>query len=206
MKQLFLLLLALFVPAFLSACGGHSGLNLGHYPDPTATPAAFIYCHGYGCTQRTLVGFTPREWRKIERIFRRTAKAPAAERAQIAKAIATMETIIAPKAGTQDDQPKAPLRKKSDFELDCIDEAINTHKFLTFLERAGLLKFHNIYHPVYKGLFLNGVYPHNSAAIQEKATALIFVVDSYIDKNGASPNIRPLESWMKYKVEDIPPP
>lgn len=179
------------------------GLNLGQYPDPTATPQKFIHCHGYGCSQKRLIGFNQKEWQKIRSIFSKPSPTAKEERVQIAKAIALMEEYVGKLIGVENDLPKAPIIRQSSKELDCIDETVNTTKYLMFLEKDNLLHFHQVDRPVYKGMILNGVYPHNSAAIQEKETGKIYVVDSYIFKNGDQPNIRLLESWKKYRFEEL---
>jgi hypothetical protein len=188
---------------FLTGCGQTSGLNLGHYPDPNASPEEFIYCHGYSCSQKTLFGFREGEWKDIQKIFKKKSKTAKEEREKIGDAIAKMEQVIGVTIGTDEDLPKAPIKKQSDNELDCIDETVNTTKLLKFLENDGLLKFHTVGEPVYKGLFINGVYPHNSATVKEIETGHIYVVDSYIYKNGAPPNIRGLDNWLQYRVEDL---
>ena len=109
-----------------------------------------------------------------------------------------MDVIV----GTKDDLPKAPLFKKSYFELDCIDETVNTTKYLNFLNQKGLLKFHDVGKPIHKNIG-HGAYPHNSATVIEIETGDIYVIDSYIYKNGQPPNIRMLESWLNYCVEDL---
>jgi len=190
------LLILLFL---LSACANPSGLNMAQYQDKGATPSDFIYCHGYGCSQQIRLGLHQSEWKQVERILKNSKNAKA-ERQKIAKAIARMEKLTGDLAETSGDLPKAPIIKKSNQELDCIDETVNTHKYLTFFEKAGLLKFHIIGKPAFKGFFINGVYPHNSAAVIEKETRQIFVVDSYIYANGKEPVIRTHEDWMKTKT------
>lgn len=176
---------------------------MGYYPDPNAKRQEFIHCHGYGCRQKTLIGFNEAEWKKISKIFKKKSKTAEVERQKIGKAIALMERYAGEKTGTTEDLPKAPITKKSETELDCIDETINTTKYLMFLQENNFLKFHSVNNPVYKGAFLNGVYPHNSASIKEIETGNIFVIDSYIYANGEEPNIRSLESWERYRVEDL---
>ncbi len=200
----FFIFLSLGLSFCLGACGTATGLNLGRYPDIEATPQKFIHCHGYGCTQKTLVGFNDHEWNSLRHIFKEKSEDAKSERQKIAKAISLMEIYVGALDGTKDDLPKAPLVRTSDTELDCIDETINTTKYLNFLQEGGLLKFHTVDRPVYKGMFLNGIYPHNSASIKEIETGQIYVVDSYIFKNGVEPNIRKLESWLKYRLEDLP--
>ena len=187
----------------LTACGNVGGLNLGKYPDPSATPEDFIVCHGYGCSQKTRTGFTQAEWKNIQDIFKRESVDAHAERQKIGEAIALMEHYMGEVVGTKNDLPKAPIIRQSDKEQDCIDETVNTTKYLTFLQDDNLLQWHSVGRPVYKGFMVNGVYPHNSATIVENQTATIYVVDSYIYKNGDAPDIRPLDSWLERRVEEL---
>ena len=187
---------------FLSACAGRSGLNLGQYPDPHASYDSFEYCHGYGCTKKIRIGFNNHEWKQISKIFEKPAKNALAERVKIGEAISLMETYSAKLAGTEEDLAKAPFRRKSYFELDCIDETINTTKYLGFLAQANFLKFHSVSPPAFRGLN-KGMYPHNTAVVTETETRTAYVIDSYIYKNGTCPDIRPLDNWMKYRVEEL---
>ena len=186
----------------LGACGYTGGLNLGRYPDPDASPSRFIVCHGYGCLEQTTVGLRDHEWNTVRQIFKTKSTTAESERHQIAQAIALIEQYTGAIIGTDQDLPKAPIIKKSDKELDCIDETVNTTKYLKFLADDGLLAFHKVGNPVYKGFGVNGVYPHNSATVVEIQTGHVYVIDSYIYKNGSQPNVRNLDHWLKYSVEE----
>lgn len=188
---------------FLSACGNVGGINLAQYPDPDASREKFTLCHGYGCSYKTITNFTDSEWRAVKTIFNKKSKTAEVERLKIAQAIALMEKQMGVAIGTDIDLPKAPLTRQSVKELDCIDETINTTKYLSFLEEEGLLKFHDVGQPVYKGYMLNGVYPHNSASVVEIQTGDVYVIDSYIYSNGEKPDVRGLDSWLDKRVEDL---
>jgi len=190
----------IFLSLLLGGCSSVAGLNLGQYPDPMASPDNFIHCHGYNCSQKMRIGFNESEWKSIRSIFSKPAIDELSERKKIAHAISLMEKYAGNLVGAENDLPKAPIIKKSNKELDCIDETINTTKYLGFLQKDNLLKWHILSRPVYKGFFINGVYPHNSASITELATGQIYVVDSYIFENGREPVIRTLEDWMSYKT------
>ena len=179
------------------------GLNLGHYPDPHATKDNFEYCYGYGCTKKIRLGFSDYEWQQITKIFKVPSKNAKEEREKIGKTIALMEQYTGELANTKSDLAKAPIRRQSYQELDCIDETINTTKYLNFLADANFLKFHTVGQPVYKGLVLNGVYPHNSASVVENDSGDVYAIDSYIYANGLAPDIRDINHWRKYKSNQI---
>ena len=193
----------LITSLLLTACGNVGGINLAQYSDPVATPQNFFVCHGYGCSQKTQSGFTDLQWSNIQKIFKQKSENAVNERKKIASAIALMEKYMGETIGTNNDLPKAPIIRSSDKELDCIDETVNTTKYLTFLKQDDLLQWHSVGQPVYKGFIINGVYPHNSATIVENQTGQVYVVDSYIYKNGVKPDIRPLESWLEYRIEEL---
>ncbi len=197
MKFLFLISFLMLV-----SCSGGAGLNLGQYPDPNASKDDFLYCHGYGCTKSIRLGFNNHEWKQISKIFKKPVKDASQERVKIGKAIALMEQYTGKLANTEDDLPKAPLRRQSYQELDCIDETINTTKYLNFMADAKFLKFHSVGNPAFKGNLVMGVYPHNTATIIEIETGTTYVIDSYIHANGEQPNIRSLDNWLRYKVEE----
>ncbi|MEM8832944.1 MAG: hypothetical protein AAGB32_00235 [Pseudomonadota bacterium] len=177
---------------------------MGKYPDPNASKEQFIFCHGYGCTEQTYAWFTPEQWEVVRNVFKTDSTNAEEERQKIAQAIVKMETYAGYLTKTDNDLPKAPIRKQSDYELDCIDETVNSTKYLTFLQEDGLLKFHKVGRPAYRGMVFDGMYPHNTATIIEEETKERFVVDTYVFAHATTPDIRPLKSWQRTRVEDLP--
>ena len=194
----------LFLTSFLLlvSCSGGAGLNLAQYPDPNATKDNFLYCHGYSCSKSIRLGFNNYEWKQISKIFKASAKDAKAERIQVGKAIMLMEDYAGQLAKTTNDLPKAPFRRQSFQELDCVDETINTTKYLKFLADDNLLKFHTVGSPKFRGLN-HGKYPHNTATIVEIETGEPYVVDSYVYGHAINPDIRGLNSWYDYRVEEL---
>lgn len=193
----------IFSMLILTSCGSAGGINIGEYRYSGESKEEFVMCHGYNCTSRTYARFTSKQWKSIKRIFRYKSKTPETERQKIAQSIALMEKYTSRLIGTEKDQAKAPIFKESDYELDCIDETVNTSKFLEFLEEAELLKHHNVGRPAYRGLGSNFMYPHNTATVVENGTGVIYVVDSYVYANAIKPDIRLLDDWRKIKIEDV---
>lgn len=79
--------------------------------------------------------------------------------------------------------------------MDCIDETINTSMYLKFFEDAGLLKHHTVARPIHRGYFINGMWPHNSGAVQENKTGTIYAIDSYYSDNGGEVHVVDLDTW-----------
>ena len=80
--------------------------------------------------------------------------------------------------------------------MDCIDETVNTALYLILLNEKRPFRFHDLHDPVHRGYFIDGRWPHNSAAIQDKKTKEIFVIDSYYKANGRTPHIVLLDKWF----------
>ena len=192
----------IFFIFILSACGNIGGINLAKYNHENETIDEFVMCHGYNCTVQTYAWFTPKQWKSIKREFKKKSKTPEIERQKIANVIAKMEKYSSHLIGTEEDLAKAPIFKESDYELDCIDETVNTSKFLGFLIEAGLLKHHTLGRPAYRGIGSNLMYPHNTATIVENDTGVIYAVDSYVYENAKRPDIRLLDEWLTTRVED----
>lgn len=156
-----------------------------------------MICHGYSCTHKSKGGFSKPEWEKIAAIFRKNpAKDSAGERSKIGKAIAMMERYSGAKTGTDDDDAEAVGIKRNIHQLDCIDETVNTTIYINLLQKAGLLKFHEMAEPTHRGYLIDGKWPHNTAVIREAGNGNPYVVDSFYRKNGEEPHIMPRAVWL----------
>ena len=136
------------------------------------------------------------DWAKLRAVFAERAESGSAEREQIRQAIALMEQIVAPKAGTGNDEAGARIINfQKSGQLDCIDEAYNTSAYLRLFESAGLLTWHVPGTPANRGQFING-WPHNTATVVERGTGDSYAVDSWFGANGALPDVLPLRVWL----------
>lgn len=188
--------LSLFIlPFALAACS--TGLPIKKYNDLPAEPQAFTLCHGYSCTHKSAAGFSDAQWSNVLAIFRNNpAKTAEAERAKLGKAIALMEQYSGAKTGTDDDDAEATGSKRNNMQLDCIDETINTTHYVGFLQKAGALKFHEVWEPTHRGYLIDGKWPHNTAVVRDTTNGELFVVDSFYKKNGEEPYIMPRATWL----------
>lgn len=189
--------IALLLPFFvLAACS--TGIPLDQYAQQNQPRDDFTFCYGYSCKAQQKTGFSDQEWTQLRTIFKtKPAKDAAAERSKIAAAIAKMEKMIGAKTGTSHDLPEARGRKEDPAQMDCLDETVNTSRYLEFLAADGLLQFHRIANPVHRGYFLDGAWPHNTAVIEDTTTNTKYAVDSFYRANGEEPYIVPAQDWLK---------
>lgn len=192
LPRLALLLLGL---ATLSACAANAERRVAALAVAAPRLSDFSVCHGNGCKAKTPVMLTAEQWRRVQVIFlRRPAEDAGSERAKIAEAIAVMEVLVAPKAGTTDDAGRNIYHPKPFSQLDCIDEAANSTTYLRLMAEEGLIEFHEIALPAHRGGAFN---PHNAATVIDHATGKRYVVDSWFFPNGAQPAILPVEIWKQ---------
>ena len=157
-------------------------------------PERFSVCHDHGCAAVAVVGLTPRQWQAVKAVFKRGQKNAAQERERIREAIALLEYLTGPLAGTQLDKGGDLKGLGLPGQMDCIDEATNTTLYMVMLKNAGLLKFHSVEDRSTRGFFANG-WPHNTAVIRETASDNEYAVDSWFLDNGKMPFIVPLDEW-----------
>lgn len=174
-------------------------MNLYPYKDPSFTRENFAVCHGFNCYYRTAGAITDKQWKNIEKTFKPAAKTPEEERKQIAKAIGLMETYAGMSSGLDKDRAEAETFEEDRItQMDCIDETVNTDLYLSFLSKANLLKHHRTRGPVHRGYFIDGAWPHNSAAITEVKTGTVYVIDSYFGSHGKPAHVVTLKEWADF--------
>ncbi|GJL85607.1 MAG: hypothetical protein DHS20C02_13820 [Micavibrio sp.] len=169
---------------------------MASYTAPYETRQSFKLCHGFNCTFRMPVGLDDKSWKNVMKPFKRPAKNAEKEREKMAAAIALIETYTNEQSGLAPDRGKAETFKAGHGQMDCIDEAVNTTRYLRFLDEEGVLVWHEAREPVHRGYIINGIYPHNAGAVREKETRAVYVIDSYYFDNGEEPAVVPLDIWL----------
>jgi len=182
-----------------SADGPLSSEYLTRYAEPDPTPASFLECHGFGCAETSRVGLSSGEWGKVKAQLAGPARDARAERAKIARAVATMQKIVGAKTGTGVHQwTHENMMIKPNLgdptQLDCIDEAVNTWTYMTMMERAHLFRFHSVATLGYAGL-PNDTNPRNTAVLREKKGGALYAVDASLVDGGEPPLVMPLSVW-----------
>jgi hypothetical protein len=166
------------------------GLHSAYSPRPDK----FLLCHGYGCRLQTEIRLSPQEWNRVAARFSPATDSARKEREQIRQAIALLERMTGPRAGTDRDIGGTFSAPFSQGQMDCEDEMLNAGTYLIMLEKAGLLRFHHIAGQAHRGYFLNG-WPHMAVLLKEKAAKRDYVLDSWFHNNGIAPEILDADSW-----------
>lgn len=181
----------------LSSCG-HSpaGSLQARYREENKI-AAFLVCSEYNCSTRQWVSLNETEWNEVRSNFLPAPLNAVEERERIRSAIALIERLVGPKAGTDIDRAGAAiLTLDKRGQLDCIDEAYNTTTYLRLMDADNLVRFHDIGEPARRGYIFNR-WPHNTATVVERGTGASYAVDSWFGANGALPDVVTLQSWLE---------
>ena len=159
-----------------------------------AAPARLRICHGYGCEFRASLDLGARDGARFRAIMAPGKASPAAERKAISRAVRYFEDRAYQVTGVRD-LPKAKLgASRIRGQMDCIDEATNTHALLAYLAKRGLLRHHKVERNASRGNFIDGRYPHWTAVIRDPA-GVTWAVDSWYAPMGGAPDIIPMSEW-----------
>lgn len=196
----YLLLTVVLIPTFFScAATEKKGASefLRNYCKPAPSPSYFSVCYSHGCDSSADIQLTAEEWDMIREIFDSGTSDAAAERQCIAKAVGSLETIVGRRTGTDADLGGSFAGSFKQYQMDCVDEAVNTTTYLLMMKNDGLIRFHDLLEPANRGYFIWGGWPHTAAVIVEQSSGKKYAVDSWFLDNGQPPFIIPLEQWKE---------
>lgn len=157
-------------------------------------PGRFSVCSEHTCHKITQVSLAPAQWQQVRDQFSPPAESAADERTRIARAIALMETLVGPLAGTANDKGRNFKGVGTEGQMDCIDESTNTTSYLTMMAQDGLITHHSVEDRVTRGYVIFG-WPHTTAVIRDNESGERYAVDSWFLDNGEPPFILPLQVW-----------
>lgn len=146
-------------------------------------------CSGYGCKTQQKFVFTDAFVSAMRKLYADLGVSDGfSERQFLKKAIAAMERESMITLGLQHDRPSIDLFGNLDpGQLDCVDEATNSTSFMLILNDAGLIKYHRILAPIWKGGFTR--WTHYAALVEERKSKVQYAIDSGVTKQGGEPYI-----------------
>src|ERR1700730_16912596 len=155
-------------------------------------------CYGFVCRRREILDFGPGDRNALTQILSSGHGSAAAERAAVQKAVIWFDRRMGPVIGTNKRVAKADFRYFDDsHNYDCWDVTRNTTSLLLVLQEWGLLKFHVVGDPHYRGNALVLQTPHNTAVLVERATKVEWVVDLWPRGYSQPPDVMTVEKWVK---------
>src|ERR1700726_4358217 len=157
-------------------------------------------CYGFVCRRREILDFSAGDRSALTQILAagRGSAPAAAERAAVQKAVIWFDRRMGPVIGTNKRVAKADFRYFDDkHNFDCWDTTRNTTSLLLVLQAWGLLKYHVVGDPHYRGNALVLQTPHNTAVLIERATRTEWAVDMWPRGYLQPPDVMTVEKWVK---------
>ena len=164
------------------------------YP-PSATQ--MTVCYGFVCRRRYTLDFGAGDRAALTAIMASGRANAAAERAAVQKVVVWFDRRMGPILGTNKRVAKADFRFRDDaHNYDCWDTTRNTTSLLLVLQQWGLLKFHSVGDPKYRGNALVLQTPHNTAVLLDRATKVEWAVDLWPRGYLQPPDVMTVAKWV----------
>jgi hypothetical protein len=155
-------------------------------------------CYGFVCRRRQVLDFSAGDRIALTRILTAGRSSAAAERRAVQKAVVWFDRRMGPVLGTSKRVARADFRAGDDqHNFDCWDTTRNVTSLLLVMQEWGLLKFHTVGNPRYRGNTLVLQTPHNTPVLMERATHAEWVVDMWPRGYAQPPDVMPVEQWVK---------
>src|SRR6202140_3867456 len=154
-------------------------------------------CYGFVCRRREILDFSAGDRSALTQILPAGRASAAAERAAVQKAVIWFDRRMGPVIGTNKRVARADFRYFDDkHNFVCWDTTRNTTSLLLVLQEWGLLKYHVVGDPHYRGNALVLQTPHNTAVLVERATKIEWVLDVWPRGYAQSPDVMTVEKWV----------
>ncbi|SEO60395.1 hypothetical protein [Rhodopseudomonas pseudopalustris] len=155
-------------------------------------------CYGFVCRRRHEFFFGPADRAALVKIMASGKASAAAERAAVQKAVVWLDRRLGPVLGTDKRIARADFRYFDDkHNFDCWDTTRNTTSLLLVMQEWGLLKYHTVGDPKYRGNVLVLQTPHNTAVLVERGSGAEWVVDMWTRAYAQTPEVMPVDQWVK---------
>jgi hypothetical protein len=161
------------------------------------TAKSMTICYGFVCRRREILDLAPGDRKALVRILAAGRKSAAAERAAVQKAVIWLDRRMGPILGTDKRVARADFRYFDDkHNYDCWDVTRNTTSLLLVLQQWGLLKYHVVGDPHFRGNALVLQTPHNTAVLVERATKVEWAVDLWPRGYLQPPDVMTITQWV----------
>jgi hypothetical protein len=197
MSVIGLILIAASSPAFaveLSAPQAALYSTVSIFP-PSAQ--RMTVCYSFVCRRREILDFTAGDRHALTQLLAAGHASAAAERVAVQKAVVWFDRRMGPMIGTDKRVARADFRYFDDrHNYDCWDTTRNTTSLLLVLQQWGLLKYHVVGDPHYRGNALVLQTPHNTAVLLDRATRIEWAVDMWPRGYLQPPDVMTVEKWV----------
>jgi hypothetical protein len=161
------------------------------------TAQRMTVCYGFVCRRREILDFSAGDRNALTQILAAGKASAAAERVAVQKAVIWFDRRMGPVIGTNRRVARADFRYFDDkHNYDCWDTTRNTTSLLLVLQDWGLLRYHVVGDPHYRGNALVLQTPHNTAVLVERATRVEWVVDMWPRGYLQPPDVMPVAKWV----------
>jgi len=163
---------------------------------PPTSERMFV-CYGYVCRLRYELDFTSQDRAALARILAAGKASPADERVAVQNAVVWWDKHVGPLIGSDKRIARADFRAPDwRVNFDCWDTTRNVTGLLVVLQDWGLLKYHAVDDPKYRGNAFVLQTPHNTPVLRETDNDSKWVVDMWTVGYGEKPEVMPLDQWM----------
>jgi len=162
---------------------------------PTSSQMTVSY--GLVCRRRYIYDFDAQDRAALTKILGTGKASAAAEREAVQNAVVWWDKHMGPLLGTDHREARADFRASDPLiNFDCWDTTRNVTSLLIVLQDWGLLKYHSVDDPKYRGNVLVLQTPHNTPVLRENDNGSKWVVDLWTVGYGEKPEVMPVDQWM----------
>ena len=155
-------------------------------------------CYGFVCRRRAALDFTVADHKALADILAAGRANAQAEREAVRKAVVWFDRRVGSVLGTNKRVARADFRHfDADHNFDCWDTTRNTTSLLLVIQDWGLLRYHRVADPRYRGNMLVGQTPHNTAVLTDRASGRDWAVDMWPRGYAELPDLMPVEQWLE---------
>ena len=161
------------------------------------TASRMTVCYGFVCRMRYVYDFGPQDRAALTKILAAGKASPAAEREAVQNAVVWWDKHIGPLIGTDKRIARADFRAPDSRQnFDCWDTTRDVTSLLLIMQEWGLLKYHVVDDPKYRGNAFVLQTPHNTPVLRDKVDDSKWVVDLWTVGYGQKPEVMTVEQWM----------